>query len=453
MRLLTALLLGFLAIGAPGCSFHSNAWPGRGHNLTGVWTGDAPGIPSSAWPARATDQLQELISLTPEVLTMRVPQSRVEDGRVVQENVTTPVMRVVHAGVYGRGIVREFAPSLAGTAVDENDPVGRMYSGLQFVSYRPDPGPPSDFDLESDQAQRWHRRLIYRRLGFRPGSSDTWVLATHGTLMRIMEPAGPLRRGLVVHLSSLGGLAYEQAVINRLLARGWAVLRVNASTARRDEEPFEIDPDSDMADSGAALARTVDNRIAEIAYAVEATLAYLDETRPQGARQPVVVMGYSAGALAAPAVAALIKDRVEAVVLTGGGANVLDISQRSTLTNGGIVLDWPRGTRPTDQARQRLYDSYLSRVALDPYKTAPLLNDVPVLMLHAMLDNIVPASAGELLYERLGRPERVSFTLGHRGLFWRLPAEAAWVAEWVDRTVPVKRAGSIPAEAPHHDVP
>jgi pimeloyl-ACP methyl ester carboxylesterase len=147
-----------------------------------------------------------------------------------------------------------------------------------------------------------------------------------------------------------------------------------------------------------------------------------------------VLCGYSAGSLSTPAVAALIPNRVDAAVLVGSGANLLDISQRSTLTDGGLKLHW-RKHPPTHADIERLQSLYLEHSRLDPYWTSRALRDKPVLMLHAVFDQIVPAADGDLLYKRLGRPERVNFLLGHELLFFRLPAHAKMIANWIDDQV------------------
>src|SRR5262249_17140887 len=155
------------------------------------------------------------------------------------------------------------------------------------------------------------------------GTRLTYLPTTHA------EP-----KGLVVHLTSMGGLDYERSVINDLLDRGFDILRVSPSTARVEERPIEADADSDLGDAGLKPAGIIDNRVAEIAYAVEGVIDFLEDQNPDRlVGKPIAIMGYSAGALAGPAVAARLHDRVAAVVLVGGGANLLDISQRSTFTN------------------------------------------------------------------------------------------------------------------------
>ena len=76
------------------------------------------------------------------------------------------------------------------------------------------------------------------------------------------------------------------------------------------------------------------------------------------------------------------------------------------------------------RALARFVEPVLRESQLDPYHTAGAIRELPVLMLHARYDQIVPASAGELLYQRLGQPERWSFASGHLGLFMLLPFKA-----------------------------
>ena len=47
----------------------------------------------------------------------------------------------------------------------------------------------------------------------------------------------------------------------------------------------------------------------------------------------------------------------------------------------------------------------------------------------------MPAASGRLLYERLGRPERWSYPLGHYGLFALLPSQSKKIADWVEAAV------------------
>src|SRR5690606_31232761 len=97
----------------------------------------------------------------------------------------------------------------------------------------------------------------------------------------------------------------------------------------------------------------------------------------------------------------------------------------------------------------QLSAAYLEMSQLDPYHTALALRATPTLMLHAALDKIVPARCGRLLYERLGKPERWTFWIGHSLLFWRLPAYAGSIASWVDAATlhaPPPGAPAAPAD-------
>src|SRR5690606_2543041 len=123
--------------------------------------------------------------------------------------------------------------------------------------------------------------------------------------------------------------------------------------------------------------------------------------------------GCSAGAICGPTIAARLGDRVQAVVLIGGGADILRISQTNGVTNAGLAFGAldpiEGGYQPRKLTRgelDQLSDAYLEMSQLDPYHTAPALRATPTLMLHAALDKIVPARCGRLLYERLGKPER-----------------------------------------------
>src|SRR5438876_10129366 len=72
---------------------------------------------------------------------------------------------------------------------------------------------------------------------------------------------------------------------------------------------------------------------------------------------------------------------------------------------------------------------------MDPYSTAPALTDKPVLLFLANMDSTVPAECGRLLWDRLGRPERYNFSLGHRLLFYTLGGQSRTIANWLDRTM------------------
>lgn len=249
-------------------------------------------------------------------------------------------------------------------------------------------------------------------------------------LPKTQKPA----RGLIVHQISLAGAPYEAPVIDALRLRGWAVL-----SAIPDGFTFEIWEGDEARPSRlvgpARFAQRFDHYAADSAYAVESMLAYFAEFRPDVPRDPLVFLGFSLGALTVPTVAARLDSGVDAAVIVGGGANAGRILVDGDLT--GPSRRYLRQKLGSGVAKRlRTYpQQHLEHARLDPYHTAPYLIDTPVLVLQAAFDRIVPAATGDVLYERLGQPDRWTYSLGHFGLFWWLPTQAEAIADWIDRAV------------------
>jgi pimeloyl-ACP methyl ester carboxylesterase len=394
-------------VGASGCATYAPAAADR------AFAAATAAATSSAWPVRELDKLEEIVEIAPEVLSVRVRYDVAgPDGRIVKSPRRLPAGEKQNSLLCGRGIIRTYA------AAGEKERFTSL--GMCFFSGVAGKAP----------ADGKRKHNVVRS---EPEERHPWVVNLRGTWMRLdMPTSGETARGLILHLTSFGGYQYEKPVLEELRARGWAVLWVDSSTVKPETTKVEVDSEDP---SGAArrIAANIDDRVAEIAYAAEAGLDYIRKHRPEVPAGPVVVTGYSAGSLATPTVVALLGERVEAAVLVGSGCNLLEISQRSALTDGGLKLAWSRS--PTAEQRQRLNDEYLMATQLDPYWTAAALASKPVLMLHATLDRIIPADTGDLLYQRLGRPERLNFFLGHELLFFRLPAHADLIANWIDDTM------------------
>lgn len=388
-----------------GCAWHAPAATDR----QVVETGGHASL--SDWPIRTQDKLPEIVRIAPDVLSVRVKHDTVVDGKVVKSPKRLPAAEGQFSGLYGRGLMRRYLP-----AAGEHENI--LSEGMCFFS-----------GVEVPPSQAVKRNLVKGPKELGPGR---WVVNLRGTWMRLDAPLSGPARGLVVHLTSYGGYEFEKPIIEEMRQRGWAVLWVDSSMVKPETVHVDVDPE-DLPHAAGQIAAIIDDRVAEGAYAVEAGLDYVKRERPDIPLSPMVVMGYSAGSLAAPAVVALMPDRFDAAVLVGSGANLFDIAQNSALTDGGIKLHWSRS--PSREERHRLAELYLSASRLDPYWCAEFLRDKPVLMLHAVLDKIVPAGNGDLLYERLGRPERVNFFLGHELLFFALPRQTAFLADWVDQTL------------------
>lgn len=315
----------------------------------------------------------------------------------------------------------------------------------------------------------WTRMYLYRswtgpagsgvtltELGERFGDDARDAMAHnygHITRLALFEPKGRVR-GLVVHLTGLTGMHPERSVIGGLTEAGWAVLSVeppnvglrpsrhrvfhlisvNIVTEGMEEAAAgTIHPAEPVALVASIAEGAVSQYLAELAYAVEAGLDALAKDRPDLPQRPLALAGFSMGAIALPAVAARLEGRVDAAVLAGGGANVLLIARKSSL---GVGLRASVDGRELTESELKAVERVYARLArLDPLNAADALTGVPVLMLHAKFDRIVPASAGELLYESLGKPERWTYPAGHLGLYWLLGTQADDIARWLGRAI------------------
>jgi fermentation-respiration switch protein FrsA (DUF1100 family) len=63
---------------------------------------------------------------------------------------------------------------------------------------------------------------------------------------------------------------------------------------------------------------------------------------------------------------------------------------------------------------------------------------MPMLLIHGTRDLAVPAHLGDLLWERLGRPERWSEEAGHEEIFMRLPQQIERLVGWIENAVAVQ---------------
>ncbi len=250
----------------------------------------------------------------------------------------------------------------------------------------------------------------------------------------VQMPAQALPRGVIVHLTSLGDRRFERSVSRTLRERGWAVVQV---VPGRIIVPFlheTVDGSDRRVVDAAEIASMMDNYAADYAYAVEGVMEYLRATQPELDGGPLVMTGYSAGALALPTVAARLDGRVDAAVLVGGGANAAGILVNGRITNVVNVIRRAGDSHILPDLRA-MPEAYLKHSKFDPYHTAPYLAGKPVLMLQGNMDRIIPRQYGDLLYERLNRPERWSYPIGHIPLFWILPSQANRIADWVESAV------------------
>ncbi|MFG0244956.1 MAG: alpha/beta hydrolase family protein [Phycisphaerales bacterium JB052] len=219
--------------------------------------------------------------------------------------------------------------------------------------------------------------------------------------------------------------------------RGYAVLRMLSHPSRFTQHlnmPY-LDGHTDSV--AKRIASSADQRIAECAYATRAAIDHAFRQNDSLNDRPVVLVGMSGGAMALPSVYAYDPDRYDAAVLIAGGANFMRIMIESNYRDwiDAITIDFDPLSddlgNPAPELIDTLCERYLEYAKLDAYHTAPMLQDTPVLILHANNDKAVPAETGELLYERLGRPERWTYPLGHELIFAGLPLQVPKIDRWL----------------------
>ncbi len=381
------------------------------------------------WPARDQSGLDHTLASTPDAIYLFQPTEQPlpnEAPARLKRAVQRPIASVRFSERLGVGILRELA--------NRSDPARDPDNALRFVSVSTFPIKPQD---ERGSPWRWFLRS-QAELGapYAVTVNDEQVLSVlgQGLRMRVQTPPdGTPARGLIVHMPGLGSGDYERPVLDALRADGWAILRI--ATPRvwfYKPVEFNISRAADVQPVAKDIAGLIDDQLAEPAYAVEAALAYLQTERPDIPAHPCVMLGFSAGALFAPAIVARQPNAFDAAVLIGGGTNLFHISQTSDLTNGGLKVNWAIAS-DRDRFGEDLSKAYASHSQLDPLRTAPALSNMPTLLILAALDSTVPSSTGRKLQRLIPSAERWSLPVGHRLLFWLLPNKAESIVAWLDR--------------------
>ena len=223
--------------------------------------------------------------------------------------------------------------------------------------------------------------------------------------------------------------------------KGYSILRMRSQPSRfTQHHEFRMQPGTAVMQAG-AVARMNDDRVAEGAYATKAAVEYLPTKRPVLADKPTVLVGMSGGAMMLPTIYAYSPRLYSGAVLIAGGADFLRISIESNYKTwiDAITFDFDPDIEKVGKIDAENLDNfshdYLLKSKLDAYHTATEMSDVPVLMLHASIDQAVPASSGDLLYQRLGQPERWSYPVGHELIFAGLPMQVVRIDKWIRKHV------------------
>lgn len=247
--------------------------------------------------------------------------------------------------------------------------------------------------------------------------------------------------GVVVVMPGLYGTPEPvfDGLVRRLREHGFGVLRMLAQPSRFTEEArIDLDP-AKMEEDAGRVAAALGDRAAECAFAVEAALVHIEGSRPELAKLPKAIMGASGGGMTLPVVYARSPERYSAAVLIGSAADLWLIARRSAYTNDArsLSIRLKGQARIADESTPgydwRAFDAmYLDRAALDPFHTAKAMQGRKVLMFHGEQDLAVPAQLGDLLWERLGKPERWSYPTGHEGLIIEmLPRDTDKIIAWI----------------------
>jgi len=276
---------------------------------------------------------------------------------------------------------------------------------------------------------------VYRYVTGQEGGKG--VVEIQRTWFALYEPGGEVK-GLALLMPGLLGTpeGLLDAMTAALASRGWLVVRMMCQPSRFTQSTAILIADDEPTERlGPRAAGLLTDGVAESAFAVRAVCAELEKDRPALVDRPRVAIGMSGGALILPGVVAAEPDRYAAAVLIGGGADLFTILDRSNYTamiDGGRIA-W--ATPPTLQRRRDVADAYLAHAPLDPFHAASCLKRKKVLVYHGSLDQAVPAATGDLLWERIGRPERRSYPLGHELLFLGMATELPGVMDWLDAAV------------------
>lgn len=393
------------------------------------------------WPARDLGRLERLRDATPNVyrrldLSGTRPLSELSPRHA--RLVTEPMFTVVHNEILGQGLLRVVSYG------DGDDPQKYTSEYHERQGFRPNAWFLTSLMLNDPTRTSYLAKTRQKRAAdeaSNPGAGVQYSNVDLDTAIREGIPIGfpPVQqtrpRGLIIHFVAMMGNEYETKVMRQMREEGWAVIDIDSSpSVAGGGRVYDIRTDEDLEIAASSIAHRIDDVLAEHAYAAEAALEYCRRNRPDLPTDRVVMMGFSAGSLVVPTAAARLGDNVESAVLIAGGANLLEIAMDSALSNGGLRINWGPG-RGGNQDKRKLLQAYLKHSRLDPYHTATLLANKPVLQYWGKYDRWVPANAGRVLSQRLNSPDKVTVSGGHCVLFLLLPGQSDRISQWVNQSV------------------
>jgi len=269
-------------------------------------------------------------------------------------------------------------------------------------------------------------------------------------------------RGLIVLLPGIFGTPRPtvEGFVGELRARNYAVLRALAHPSRFTEQvTFGIVESSDLQPQAELVARTLTDRAAECAYAVQAALLHTKDITPELRDVPVTLLGLSGGAMVAPTVVARNPGAFNGAVLIAGGADFLQVALESNYKDMVDALHFVwfpnKPAKPAPAARPdgrtapslgmmradakppaallaRFVELYHAAAPLDNVSTASALKGLRTLFILARADKAVPYARGVQLWEAAGKPDRYLTSGGHELLFLFLPNSFGAIINWIE---------------------
>lgn len=304
--------------------------------------------------------------------------------------------------------------------------------------------------LDESQGKRRRSTLLLRYVSAREGAPTVLERTWFAFDEPLPDASGrvPATRGVVLLMPGLFSTpeGILQSLSRALRTDGWCVLRMLAQPSRFTEKlRITVDADADIESTAADVAREFDERGAECAYAARGAFEKLESLRPELKQLPRMAIGFSAGAMTLPTVVSLEPGRYAGSVIVGGGCDFLLMNERSNYRSliDAVQVHW--ASPPTPERRGQLFDAYLRHATLDSYHTAGAMRGRPALCIQGTIDFAVPSPLGDLLWERLGKPDRRLEEAGHELLFMQLPARYPDILTWLDHAAP-RAEQPLPAE-------
>ncbi|MFI4916831.1 MAG: alpha/beta hydrolase family protein [Phycisphaerales bacterium JB060] len=319
----------------------------------------------------------------------------------------------------------EYLDELGDTAgITAEDVQDEGYNALVFEI------PPA---FEQAQAEGGARTLLF--VSLREDSYEierTWMAYEPATTQEV--------RGVAVIVPGTFGYPPElyEKWSDDLRKRGWSVLRLLSQPSRFTEQILIDVEAGEGAKEGKKFAEHADDRTAECAFAVEAGIKHMTQLDGRLEGKPRAILGFSGGAILAPAVVARNPGAYETAVLVAGGANAASISIDSTFMKRfikSVFFTFKGEDKAGDRAA--FERAYLEHATLDGYHTTARFDgETRVLVVDGSFDKAVPFAASTLMVDRLEAsgitPIRRTYPTNHVMLFMSLGEMIGQVNEWID---------------------